>query len=71
MRHKTKTQAGERSGTPTSVLSMWRVLSFPVTREGPASSCPSFSQVTVGMGTPVTTHLSPRGVPTAMDISVG
>lgn len=53
------------------MLSIWRVLSFPDTSQGPASSRPSFSQVTVGMGTPVTTQVSASGVPTVMDISVG
>lgn len=63
-------QVGRR-GPLTLVLSMWKVLSFPDTSQGPASSRPSFSQVTVGTGTPVTTHASSSGVPTAMDISVG
>lgn len=53
------------------MLSMWKVLSFPDTSQGPASSRLSFSQVTVGTGTPVTTHVSFSGVPTVMDISVG
>lgn len=53
------------------MLSMWRVLSFPDMSQGPASSRPSFSQVTEGTGTPVTTHVSSSGVPTATDISVG
>ena len=53
------------------MVSMWRVLSFPDTSQGPASTRPSFSQVTVGMGLPITTHVSSSGVPAVMDISVG